>query len=338
MPRPYDRGKNEQRGSQLKKLTKFCAVTLAAAVLLAGCAATRLRLGAAAEGGVYHQFSTALAAKQSNIEVKQTAGSAANLRLLAGGYLQLAVAQSDMAQDAYYGTGIFAHESTERAFSAVAALYEEPVQVIVRADSDITALEQLQGKTVSVGEEESGTEQNAEQVLAACGLNQRLVHTVNLNYTDAAAQLTDGSIDAMFVTAGLQADVLEGLAADVGIRLLPVDEGVGERLLAAYPAYHACIVPAGTYTGQDADVRTVGVQALLLASNALPDDTVQALTANYFKNIDTVQSGLPVTLAADPADAAAQRVVPYHTGAAAYYTAQGITPASPESAREEADE
>ena len=142
----------------------------------------------------------------------------------------------------------------------------------------------------------------------------------------------------MFVTAGLQADVLEGLAADVGIRLLPVDEGVGERLLAAYPAYHACIVPAGTYTGQNADVRTVGVQALLLASNTLPDDTVQALTANYFKNIDTVQSGLPVTLAADPADAAAQHVVPYHTGAAAYYTAQGITPASPESAREVADE
>ena len=47
---------------------------------------------------------------------------------------------------------------------------------------------------------------------------------------------------------------------------------------------------------------------------------------------------LPVTLAADPADAAAQHVVPYHTGAAAYYTAQGITPATPESAREVADE
>ena len=95
-----------------KHLFRIIAV-LSAAVLLAGCAASRLRLGAAAAGGVYNAFGTAMATQNSTIEVKQTAGSAANLRLLAGGYLQLAVAQSDMAQDAYSGSGIFAHESTE---------------------------------------------------------------------------------------------------------------------------------------------------------------------------------------------------------------------------------
>ena len=224
-----------------KHLFRIIAV-LSAAVLLAGCAASRLRLGAAAAGGVYNAFGTAMAAQNSTIEVKQTAGSAANLRLLAGGYLQLAVAQSDMAQDAYDGSGVFAHESTERSFSAVAALYEEAVQVVVRADSGITTLEELQGCTLSVGEEESGTEQNAWQVLAACGLNNRLVHTVNLNYTDAAARLADGTIDAMFVTAGLHADALEQLAKTCAIRLLSVDGGVGARLLAAYPAYRACVI------------------------------------------------------------------------------------------------
>ena len=261
-----------------KHLFRIIAV-LSAAVLLAGCAASRLRLGAAAAGGVYKAFGTAMSAQNSTIEVKQTAGSAANLRLLAGGYLQLAVAQSDMAQDAYDGSGVFAHESTERSFSAVAALYEEAVQVVVRADSGITTLEELQGCTLSVGEEESGTEQNAGQVLAACGLNNRLVHTVNLNYTDAAARLADGTIDAMFVTAGLHADALEQLAKTCAIRLLSVDGGVGARLLAAYPAYRACVIPAGTYAGQGEDVWTVSVQALLLASNALSDETVQRLTA-----------------------------------------------------------
>ena len=90
-----------------KHLFRIIAV-LSAAVLLAGCAASRLRLGAAAAGGVYNAFGTAMSAQNSTIEVKQTAGSAANLRLLAGGYLQLAVAQSDMAQDAYDGSGVFA--------------------------------------------------------------------------------------------------------------------------------------------------------------------------------------------------------------------------------------
>lgn len=310
-----------------KHLFRIIAV-LSAAVLLAGCAASRLRLGAA--GGVYNAFGTAMATQNSTIEVKQTAGSAANLRLLAGGYLQLAVAQSDMAQDAYDGSGVFAHESTERSFSAVATLYEEAVQVVVRADSGITTLEELQGCTLSVGEEESGTEQNAGQVLAACGLNNRLVHTVNLNYTDAAARLADGTIDAMFVTAGLHADALEQLAKTCAIRLLSVDGGVGARLLAAYPAYRACVIPAGTYAGQGEDVWTVSVQALLLASNALSDETVQRLTARYFDSVDAVAAAVPVPLVTDPAVAAAQSVIPYHTGAAAYYTAQGITPAGPE--------
>ena len=295
-----------------KHLFRIIAV-LSAAVLLAGCTASRLRLGAAAAGGVYNAFGTAMAAQNSTIEVKQTAGSAANLRLLAGGYLQLAVAQSDMAQDAYDGSGVFAHESTERSFSAVAALYEEAVQVVVRADSGITTLEELQGCTLSVGEEESGTEQNAWQVLAACGLNNRLVHTVNLNYTDAAARLADGTIDAMFVTAGLHADALEQLAETCSIRLLSVDGGVGARLLAAYPAYRACVIPAGTYAGQGED-----------------DETVQRLTARYFDSVDAVAAAVPVPLVTDPAVAAAQSVIPYHTGAAAYYTAQGITPAGPE--------
>ena len=158
----------------------------------------------------------------------------------------------------------------------------------------ITTLEELQGCTLSVGEEESGTEQNAGQVLAACGLNNRLVHTVNLNYTDAAARLADGTIDAMFVTAGLHADALEQLAKTCAIRLLSVDGGVGARLLAAYPAYRACVIPAGTYAGQGEDVWTVSVQALLLASNALSDETVQRLTARYFDSVDAVAAAVRV--------------------------------------------
>ena len=114
------------------------------------------------------------------------------------------------------------------------------------------------------------------------------------------------------------------------IRLLSVDGGVGARLLAAYPAYRACVIPAGTYAGQGEDVWTVSVQALLLASNALSDETVQRLTARYFDSVDAVAAAVPGPLVTDPAVAAAQSVIPYHTGAAAYYTAQGITPAGPE--------
>ena len=63
--------------------------------------------------------------------LKATAGSAANLRLLTGEYLQLAIAQADLVQDAYDQTGIFADEEESRGFGAVAALYTETCQVAV---------------------------------------------------------------------------------------------------------------------------------------------------------------------------------------------------------------
>lgn len=301
-----------------------------ALVLLAGCSSpARIRLGAAREGGVYQQFCAAYAALPGKpaVEEKLTAGSAANLRLLSNGYIQLAVAQSDLAADACNGTGLFAYEDAMNGFGAVAALYPEACQLVVRADSDITTPEQLQGRTVSMGEEESGTAQNAAQILAAYGLNDHLVHTVELDYTQAAAELRSGAIDALFCTAGTRTAVLEELAADCGIRLIAIDGAAADRLLGTYPAYQRLTIPAGTYTGQAEDVETVGVQALLLASDNLSAQAVEALTERLFANADTLQGAVSPALLA-PAQACEGLPVPLHPGAENWYRAQGLTPAA----------
>lgn len=309
------------------------AGTLLAVLLLNGCAsaqtAKRLRFGVAGEGGVYHAFGELYAALENEtdngtVELKITAGSAANLRLLTGEYLQLAIAQGDLAQDAYDQTGIFADEEETRGFGAVAALYTEACQIVVRADADIQSVEDLQGKTVSIGAEESGSEQNALQILAAYGLNDKLVDTVNLNYEDAAAQLQAGKVDAIFITAGAPSPVLTELAGECGIRLLNVDGAAAQRLTSAYSAYSAVTLPAGTYPGQDTDVQTVGVKAVLLASDELPAKQVQKLTELLFSGREGMEEQLGIPLDAEQ-DAVEGVGIPFHAGAAAYYKAAGIT-------------
>ncbi len=299
-----------------------------ALMLLAGCSSpARTRLGAAREGGVYQQFCAAYAALPGKpvVEEKLTAGSAANLRLLSNGYIQLAVAQSDLAADAYNGEGLFEYEDAMNGFGAVAALYPEACQLVVRADSDILTPEDLQGRTVSIGEEESGTAQNAGQILAAYGLNDHLVHTVDLDYTQAADELRSGAIDALFCTAGTQTAVLEELAASCGIRLIAIDGTAADRLMGTYPAYHKLTIPAGTYTGQDEDVATVGVQALLLASDTLSAEAVETLTERLFENTDTLEAAISPALLS-PEEACEELPVPLHPGADAWYRTQGLTP------------
>ena len=139
---------------------------LCLALLLTGCSyqTKTIRFGAADIGGMYYTVANAyagLASKESSdlkFEVKNTAGSAANLRLLSGNYIDLGIAQADLVRAAHEGTGSFS-DNRQQGYRAIAGLYTEACQIVVRADSDIRTLNDLQGKTVSIGASESGTEQ-----------------------------------------------------------------------------------------------------------------------------------------------------------------------------------
>ena len=315
---------------------KLVIITGILAFVLAGCSVTgcgttsgRIRFGAAGLGGMYHAFADTFTDivqaenEDYKMEVKTTAGSAANLRLLSEDYVQLAIAQADLSNDAYYGTGIFEGKEYQ-GYSAVAGLYTEACQIVVRDDSDIKYIDDLQGKKISIGEEESGTEQNANQILAAYGLTDQLVDKVNLDYTEAASELKDGEIDAFFCTAGIQTTVIGELSKQCDIRLLNLDEKAKDKLLKAYDFYTEYEIPAETYTGQTEAINTVGVKAVLLASDKLSEKTVENLTRELFAHKQELQYSLSADITLDEADAIEGISVPFHKGAVKYYESAGV--------------
>ena len=313
-------------------MKRLLSLLLATALLLSGCTMggrNTLRFGTAGIGGLYAQASAAIqrlaeADGAVEIEGKTTSGSAANIRLLSQDYLDAAIVQSDIAKDAYEGKNDFASSGPDHGFRAVAALYPEACHIVVRADSDIRSMDDLLGKTVSIGEAESGTELNAKQILPACGLTGNMVKRVNLDYTTAAQQLVSGEIDALFCTIGLGTTVINELAKQCEIRLLDVSESALGKLEAAY-GYSACTIPAGTYPGQTEDVQTLGVKALVVVSSTVPHATVEALTALLFDFAKELQLSLPTNVDLTPESAVEGVGIPFHTGAAAYYASQGIS-------------
>ncbi len=63
--------------------------------------------------------------------------------MLSNHYIDLAIAQADLIQDAYEGTGAF-DGNICKDYSAIAGLYTEACQIVVRADSSIYSLDDLQ--------------------------------------------------------------------------------------------------------------------------------------------------------------------------------------------------
>lgn len=299
-------------------------------LMTTGCSRQEtIRFGAAGVGGMYYPFANAfteLASKDEtgiNWKVKSTAGSAANLRLLSDNYIELGIAQADLIEDAYYGKGSF-HSGKYRGYKAVASLYPEACQIVVRKDSNITSLDDLEEKNVSVGEEESGTERNATQILEMCGLPDNLVNTKNLDYTDAADQLAEKKIDAFFCTAGICTTVIEELTKECDIRLLEIPESCRQKLKKAYSFYDDYVIPAGTYSGQTEDIQTISVQSVLLASSTLSEKTVQKLTASLFKHIKDIQYSISINLQLTPQEAVKGITIPFHPGAETYYKLEGV--------------
>ena len=310
---------------------RIAALALSAALLLvcAGCGkSSELRLGTGGTGGNYYAYGNALAQileqeMDLSVDVKATAGSAANLRLLRDDFLQFAIVQSDTLLDARKGTGAFQDDACTDV-SAVAGLYTETCQIVVAADSGIETVADLYGKRVSIGEQDSGVMRNAEQILLTAGLNTELIQAENLSFTDSAAAMKAGELDAFFCTAGAPTMAVAELARQMDVRILSLDETAIASMLRMYPNYVRCTIPAGTYAGQDADVETVGVKAVLVARNDVSADTVQKVLTVLFDHADQLQYSTGADTAADLHFATENIPASFHPGAQQYFAAQGI--------------
>lgn len=303
-----------------KKLSILLCVMLFA---LSGCriSGNTIRFGAANIGGMYYSFAntfTELASETTsayNFEVRTTAGSTANLRLLSDNYIELGIAQADLIYDAY---------QKNSNLRAIAGLYTEACQLVVRADSDIKSLDDLSGHTVSIGAEESGTERNASEILEFAGMPSSIVKTKNLDYIDAAHQLETGDIDAFFCTAGLTTTIIEELSRECEIRLISIDDSVIDKMLSTSDAYSRYSIPAGTYKGQDEEVSTIGVTSVLVTSDSMSSDIIKQMTAMLFENAKELQYSTSLDLHLNEKFAITNIPIPFHEGAVEYYEDNGL--------------
>lgn len=311
---------------------KIIALLLATfLVMLSGCSnfGNKLRIGTASRGGVYNEFGSSLAQViNENIdqeaEAKTTAGSAANLRLLSQDYLDFAIAQADVVNEAYNGTGSFKESGAYKGYSAIAGLYTEACQIVVKADSGIASVDELMGKNVSIGEKESGTERNAKQILSVFGLNDSMLKQVNMNYTDSANALMSGEIDAFFCTAGAKVTVIDKLSEKCPINILPVDGNSAQKLKRAYSFFMDYTIPANTYQGQTSDIQTVGVKSILVVSNKVSEDTVEKITSLIFSNSSELEYAMPTDFELKEKTSVEGVPIPFHKGAANYYSSKNI--------------
>ena len=288
-----------------------------------------MTMGAGNAAGSYYAFGNLLSgymqdASGIDIDVVSTDGSAANIYGIEDGSYQLALAQADVMSYAWGGTHSFAEDGAIQSFRAIGGLYEEAVQ-IVTLDETISHVEDLKGKTVSIGAEDSGVSFNAMHILEVYELAEADVHTVNLTFEESVAAMKEGTVDAAFIVSGAPTQAIAELAAEEQMHLVHIDGEKAEELLARYPYYNEYVVLSGTYPGLDEDVATVSIQATVIVSADAAEEDVYHLTAGIYENTEAISAILERGIQLSVENATTGVSVPFHPGAAKYFAEKGFT-------------
>lgn len=274
--------------------------------------------------GLYFAYGSELAAELSasldvRLEAAETAGSVDNLLRVSSGEALLGFAQGDAAADAVAGTGPF---DEPMPVQAIARLYDEYLHVVVRADSPIDSLEDLAGRRVSLGAENSGVNVIASRVLHAADVDVAAIDDPQLDLRESISALESSDIDGFFWVGGIPTPGISQLAETTPVRLLPVEQSWVNTVNARYSdAYRPSDFPIGLY-GLDASQPTMAVPNYLVTSSETPDGMVGDVLEGLFDARTRIARRVPAAALLDLRQAIFSGPVALHPGAIAYYRGQ----------------
>jgi len=310
-----------------KRMIALFMVLLIGALGSAHAQENQLILATGGTAGTYYPFGGAMAKIWNtkiagmNVTAQATGASAENVRLVNKKEAELALVQSDTLDFAFNAKEAFKEPLT--GMKAVAVLYPEIIQLVVRADSPAKDFAGLKGLKVGVGAPGSGTEANFRQLCDAYGLAKDAVSAQFLSFAESAEQFKDKHIDAFIVVAGIPNAAIMDISTQHDIRLLTVSDDIAKKLGQKYPFLSPAKVPAGTYKNQSADISTVAVNAVLIVGAEVKDNVVYSLTKALFDNQAELAMAHAKGKELSIQNAVKGVSIPFHPGAVKYYKEKG---------------
>jgi TRAP transporter TAXI family solute receptor len=166
-------------------------------------------------------------------------------------------------------------------------LYNEEVHLLGK--TGIHSFDDLEGKTIAIGKEGSGSYMTSRLLFEVSGITPK--ELVPLGTDQALSSLKNGSIDAMFYVAGFPVKLFsENVAGNDGLHLIPI---TNKSITEFYPMAQ---IPANTYVWQPELIHTVAVKAVLVAFDFRRNncDYVGEFAGMVYTNLDWLkQNGHP---------------------------------------------
>jgi TRAP transporter TAXI family solute receptor len=314
-------------------------ITIVAALFLAALSGAlaaqekiNISIGTGGTGGVYYPLGGGMAnvltkyipGMQATAEV--TGGSVDNLKLLGSGKSEVGFSMADAGWDAYQGADKF--KDGKVPLRTLMVLYPNRMHVVTIDGTGIKKMADLRGKHLSTGSPGSATEVMAFRLLEAAGLDKdKDVKRERLGVAESVNAIKDGKIDAFFWVGGIPTAGITDLAATPGVKLVLIDHAdMVDAMNKKYgPLYVKDVIPAKSYSGQEAPNQIASVWNILVVNQSMSDKVAYEIVKTIF---DKKPELVAVHAEAKNFDYQYQNnnasPIPFHPGAIKYFAEKGI--------------
>ncbi|MGY3453772.1 TAXI family TRAP transporter solute-binding subunit [Bradyrhizobium sp. USDA 4353] len=247
-----------------------------------------------------------------------TDGPLQSITMLANGQAELAVARGDLQLP-----------PTARSMAILRrnllVLWSAPRGPKPKSEARIKSMADLAGRRLGVVGISQVNVALLRVVLGESGVNPDKVAIVQFGANQIAEMTADATLDAFAMVGALNdktiADAIAATARRRGEpRFLAVD--VSEAIAERHPLYESEEIPTGAFATKpqrpDDKVETVGINQLIIANAALPEETAGAFARLLFTSKAQLAKTVPGAARIQKPDTDKDAALPAHPGAAAY--------------------
>ncbi len=257
-----------------------------------------------------------------NVRAEVTGGSVTNVVQVARKESEIGIAMADVVSDAYHGRGRFPEALPLRVLFTA---YPNVVHILTLEGSGIEDVAGMRGRRISLGAAGSGTAIAAENVLTGLGVGTSEISAVYLSFAETTSALKDGTVDAGFVVGGLGLAAVTELSVTRDLRLVALRDEELRRLEGQFPAYAETVVPAGTYSGVERDVKALGIWSAVIVHADMPAALAYELTCTIYRHRDAMLEVSRVARAMTIENIHRLPAVPLHPGTQAWLEDPGAS-------------
>ncbi len=294
----------------------------------------------ATTGGTYYPVGVAVATltkiklePKFNISLTaiSSAGSGENIKLLRQNEAQFALLQGIYGAWAWNGAGKLKETGSQKYLRSITMLWQNVEHFAIKTDlvrsGDLSDLKMLRGKKFSIGKKNSGTEGSGLHILTSLSFQPESdFKLVNLGYGESADSMQNGIIDGMNIPAGPPVDAVTRAFTALGkdITILSCTAEQLQEINKGYGLWSKYIIPAGTYPGQDNEIKTLAQPNFLAVRNDVDDEAVYKIVKTIYENLEFLNNIHQATKAMTLEQAIDGLPVPLHPGASRFFREQGI--------------